>query len=185
LAAVPLDACARFIRNKMHPRDMEALFYEARPLLPRNLAYIAIGVFAATLAFAAVMQFATDIEFTPWALPVLAVVLVIVMVLSLTLRHAVSVTEEAVTIVQGYRRISIPMAEIFDSRFGELGLIRSYSDWDLKGVKHRAYMAVGDDLGVAMKLTGKRVVVVSVQDPEAMTKHLPREAQRCRSRSIG
>jgi hypothetical protein len=77
------------------------------------------------------------------------------------------------------------MAEIFDSRQGELALIRSYSAWDLKGVKHKAYMAVGDDLGVAMKLTGKRVVTVSVQDPEAMAKHLPREEQRCRSLSTG
>jgi len=164
---------------------MEALFYESRPLLPRNLAYILIGVFAATLAFAAVMQFATDIDFTPWALPVLALVLVVVMVLSITLKHAVSVTEEAVYIVQGYRRITIPMAEIFDSRQGELALIRSYSEWDLKGVKHKAYMAVGDDLGVAMKLTGKRVVTVSVQDPEAMIRHLPQEGQRCRWPSTG
>ena len=41
---------------------MEALFFESRPILPRMLAYIVIGVFMATLVFILVMQFATDVS---------------------------------------------------------------------------------------------------------------------------
>ena len=164
---------------------METLFFESRPILPRQLAYIVIAVFGATLAFTAVMQFASDIEFTPWALPVLAVAFVVIMVLCMVLKHAVSVTEEEIVILQGLRRIRIPMAEVFDHRVGELALIRNYSAWDMKGVKHRAYMAVGDENGVALKLTGKRVVVVSVQDPDAMAAYLPKEEERCRYPSTG
>ena len=45
--------------------------------------------------------------------------------------------------------------------------------WNLKGVKHRSYTRIGDECGIAMKVTGKRVVVVSTQDPEAAAGAVP------------
>ena len=54
-------------------------------------------------------------------------------------------------------------------------MIRSYDGWNLKGVKHKAYMAIGEDLGVAVKLTAKRVMVLSSAEPEALYDVLPKE----------
>jgi hypothetical protein len=146
-------------------------------MMPRQLSLIATGVMLATLAFMVFSKFVMDVEFTTWAIPVMAVVFAVVIALCFFLKHSVKVDPEGVKIVHAVSRMTIPMEEIIDNRTGELALIRSYDRWNLKGVKHKAYCAVGDDNGVAMKLTGKRVVVVSVIDPEAMAALLPKDTE--------
>jgi len=75
----------------------------------------------------------------------------------LVLRMSVSITQEGVAIVFAFRKVEIPAKEIIDVRKGDLGDIRNYAGWNLKGVKHRS---------VALKLTGKRVVVFSTPEFE-------------------
>ena len=65
-----------------------------------------------------------------------------------------------------FRKTVVRGDEVIDVRQGDLTEIRNYGNWNLKGVKHRSFSRVGDDEGVAMKLMGKRVVVVSTSEPE-------------------
>ena len=64
--------------------------------------------------------------------------------------------------------------EIIEVRIGELNVIKNYSNWTLKGVKYRTYSAVGEDMGVGLKITGKRVIYLSTKDPEALAAALPK-----------
>ncbi|MBQ8373347.1 MAG: hypothetical protein IJX35_03435, partial [Candidatus Methanomethylophilaceae archaeon] len=64
---------------------------------------------------------------------------------------------------------------VIDRRVGEIAAIKSYDNWNLKGVKHRSYVAIGEDNGVAVKLTGKRVLVLSSVDPQSIAELLPRD----------
>ena len=69
----------------------------------------------------------------------------------------------------------LPMDQIIDSRMGETAKIRNYGGYNLKGVKHSFYSAIGEEEGVAMKITGKRVVVVSCIEPESVYRLLPKD----------
>ena len=59
----------------------------------------------------------------------------------------------------------------------ELGEIRSYSNWSLKGVKHQNFARVGEEYGVALKVKGMRVVTISSGDHETLFARIPVESK--------
>lgn len=140
---------------------MEPSFSETRPIMPKSLTLIMAAVLLATAAFMAVWYAFADSGMTAAAVAVVAAVFVLIIAVMLTLRMSVSISSEGVAIVFAFRTVEIPAKEIIDVRSGDLGDIRSYAGWNLKGVKHSSYLCIGDDTGVALKLTGKRVVVFS------------------------
>lgn len=154
---------------------MEPLYRESRPLLPRNLTYLVAVVLVATLAFMAYSQYVLETQMASWMLPVSAVVFVVVIVILFVLRLDLEVYDDRVEITYLFRRSVIEGREVIDVRKGELSDIKNYGNWNLKGVKHRTYSRVGDDEGVAMKLLGKRVVVVSTSEPDTVFGLIPRE----------
>ena len=169
MPACPLSMATVFFQS------MDPLYRESRPILPRNLAYLAAAVLIATLAFMVFSQYVLETAMPSWTIPVSAVVFIVIIVVILVLRMDLEVYLDRVEIVYAFRRMVIDRSEVIDVRSGDLTEIRSYGNWNLKGVKHRLYSRVGDDDGVAMKLMGKRVVVVSTADPETVFPLIPRE----------
>lgn len=156
---------------------MDPRFLESRPLLPRQLSYVLAGTLVATVAFMAVSKYMMGVAMPGWAIPVVGVLFAAIIVLSFVLKLTVSVGEDGLDVRYAFRHLHFPWDEIIDTRMGELALIRSYDRWNLKGVKHKAYMVIGEDLGVAIKLTAKRVLVLSSEDPEALYDVLPKEEE--------
>lgn len=160
--------------HRMFVGGMEPLYRESRPILPRNLAYLAAAVLIATLAFMVFSQYVLDTQMPSWTIPASAIIFVIIIVVLLVLRLDLEVYEDRVEITYVFRRTVVRGEEVIDVRKGDLTEIRNYGNWNLKGVKHRSFSRVGDDEGVAMKLMGKRVVVVSTSEPEKVFGLIPR-----------
>lgn len=152
---------------------MDPRFEESRPIMPRSLSVITAAVLIATAAFMAVYGAVVDTDMPSWAVPAISVAFAVVIVLCLVLRMELAVTDDGVAIVYAFKRTEIGADEIIDMRFGDLGDIRNYANWNLKGVKHSSFSCIGDEGGIALKLLGKRVVVVSTEDPEAVSKLIP------------
>lgn len=156
---------------------MDPKFQESRPIMPLQLTYVLSAVLIATVAFMAISKYALDTDMPGWAIPVVAVVFVVIIVLSFVLKLSVMINDDGMDIQYAIRKVHIPMDEFIDRRVGEMSLIKSYDNWNLKGVKHRIYAAIGEDDGVAMKLTGKRVLVLSSKDPQAIADLLPTDEE--------
>ena len=152
---------------------MEPLYRESRPIMPRNLTYLVAAVLLATLAFMALSESLTGAGMPVWMIAASAVVFIIIIVALLVLRLDLVIYGDRVEITYAFRRITVRSEEIIDVRLGDLSDIRNYANWNLKGVKHRSYTRIGDECGIAMKVTGKRVVVVSTQDPESAARAVP------------
>ncbi len=155
-------------------------YTEDAPLLSRTLTYILAGTLVATL----VCMFVTSVP--SWMSIVSAVVFAIIIVFVWLARLSVKVSSEGVEVRYLFRRRNYPADTILDKRCGELTAIRNYSNWNLKGVKHRAFTRIDDEYGVALKLKGKQVVVISSADHERMFENVPveiveetEEAARC------
>ena len=153
---------------------MDPLYRESRPILPRNLAYLVAVVLIATLAFMVFSQYVLDTRMPSWTIPVSAVLFVVIIAVVLILRMDVVIHPDRVEIFYAFRRTVIGRDEIIDVRRGDLTEIRNYGGWNLKGVRHRTFSRIGDDDGVALKITGKRVVVFSTDDPEHVFGLIPR-----------
>ena len=163
---------------------MDASFRESRPILPKNLFLILTAVLLSTLAFMAVMVLFLHSDMPAWSLPVTAVLFMAIIVLCALMRLTVECTDDALTVRFIVRKVEIPYSEIIDKRCGELGDIRNYGSWNLKGVSHKTYSVIGDDMGVALKLLGKRVVVVSSQDAEGLFRTVRAESREERGCSL-
>lgn len=154
---------------------MESKYLESRPIMPRQLTYVLSAVFAATVVFMAFSSVFLDVSMPVWAIPAVAVVFALIIAGCFILRFTVGITDDSVDVVYAFRKLRIPLDEIIDRRTGEILHIKSYDKWNLKGVKYITYSAIGDDEGIALKLTGKRVLVLSSRDPEAMAALIPHE----------
>ncbi len=152
---------------------MEPSFKESRPIVPRRLSMILGAVLLLTVGFMAAMRAAGDMDMPSWAIPATFVAFLAVIAICALPRLEVECSDESVRIRYALRRMEIPFGDIIDKKRGDINEIRNYGSWNLKGVKHMTYTAVGDELGVAMKLTGKRVVVVSCEDMERLFSALP------------
>lgn len=153
----------------------DALFEESTPLLPRKLTYITAALLGATLVFMVVMDLTGGTSMPLWMVEVSAVLFAAIVVFLWIARMTVTVTSDGVSVSYIFRRMTFPRDDILDKRRGELSEIRHYSNWSLKGVKHNAYTRIGEDNGVALKLKGKRVVVLSSADPENLFETVPTE----------
>ena len=154
-------------------RFMDPKFRESRPILPRQLATILAATLLATLAFMALMPYLFDAYMPSWMLATTAVLFIIVIAVSFIPRMDLEVYDDSLVITHVFRRIEIPFEDILDKKFGSIYQIRNYGSYNLKGVKHRFYSVVGDDEGVAVRLTEKRVVVVSTQSPQEVHDMIP------------
>lgn len=156
---------------------MDPKFRESRPVLPRQLAIILTLTLLATLAFMALMPYFTSSNMPGWMLGVTAVLFIIVIAVSFIPKMDVEVFDDSLVITHIFRKIEIPFEEILDKKFGSVYQIRNYGSYNLKGVKHRFYSVIGDDDGVAVKLTENRVVVFSTPNAQEIHDMLPEKKE--------
>lgn len=153
---------------------MDPLYRESLPILPRNLALLAAVVLVATLVFMVYSRYVLDTAMASWVIPVTAVIFIVIIVILLVLRLDFTVYDDRVIIRYAFKTYTIEGKDVIDVRWGELGEIRNYANWNLKGVKHRAFTRIGDEEGVAMKLMGRKVTVVSSSEPGRVASLIPR-----------
>lgn len=152
---------------------MDDTYRESAPLLPRNLTLVIAGVLAATLICMALTR--GDSPMPAWVIPLSAAIFVIAVVFLLIARLDVEVDDEKVSFRFLFKEHVYKKEEILDKRVGALEAIKNYSQWDLKGVKHKSYTRVGEDDGVAIKLMGKRVTVLSSKTAQELFERIPVE----------
>ncbi len=145
----------------------DAVYSEENPLLPRNLTYI----LAAVLIVAVVAMPISGAE--TWMTATSALVFAIAIVFCLVAKLEVDVYPDRMEVTHLFRTRIYGRDEMLEKRCGELADIRSYSNWDLKGVKRLNYTRIGEDSGVAIKVRGMRVVTVSSQNPESLFASIP------------
>jgi len=151
----------------------DPIYREDRPLMPRNLSLTVAAVLASTL----VCMLICGSSVPSWTIAASAAIFAAAVLICFAAKLDVSVYPDRVEILFVTKRIVIPREEILDKRAGELGDIRSYSNWNLKGVKHQNFSRVGDDDGVSLKLMGKRVVTVSSADCRSLLDAIPTEGE--------
>ena len=156
---------------------MDASFRESRPILPKQLFLVMTGVLLSSLAFMAATVLLLHSDMPAWSLPVTAALFLAIIIVCALMKLDVECTEKGVSIRYIVRKVFIPREDIIGKRRGELGEIRNYGSWNLKGVSHKTYSVIGDDMGVALKIKGKRVVVVSSQRAEELFDAVPVEKE--------
>lgn len=151
----------------------ESAYVERGPLLPRKLTYVLSAILLATLVCMAV----TDSDLPAWMLSTTAVLFLIVIAAAFWTSLGIEVSSDKVVIRYLFKTYELTRDMILDKRCGELGEIRSYSNWSLKGVKHQNFARVGEEYGVALKVKGMRVVTISSGDHETLFARIPVESK--------
>ena len=145
----------------------DAVYREENPLLPRNLTYI----LASVLIVAVIAMPISGAEM--WMTAASALIFAVAIVFCLIAKLRVDVYPDRMEVAHLFRTRIYGRDEMLEKRCGELADIRSYSNWDLKGVKRLNYARIGEDSGVAIKVRGMRIVTISSQDPESLLASIP------------
>jgi len=153
---------------------MESSYQESRMILPKNLAILLSAMLVVTWIAMVVTKYAYS-DLPTVALIICGVVFAICVILCFAMRFSITVYDDRIEIFYIVKRTTIPKSEIITTRTGEINLIKNYSDWNLKGVKYKTYSAIGEEMGIGLKVTGKRVFYLSSKDPEAIAALLPKE----------
>ncbi len=165
-----------FIYIEGNGRLMQDMTYtEDAPILPRLLTYILAGVLLSTLACMAVMDLFTNSGMPSWMIPVTLIIFIVVLVIVWFAKFGVKVTSEGVEVNYLFKKYFYERDRIIDKRCGDLEDIKCYSKWDLKGVKRKTFIRIGDENGVALKIKGMEVVVISSSDYETLFEAVPVE----------
>jgi hypothetical protein len=143
-------------------------------ILPKNLAILLSAMLVVTWIAMVVTKYAYS-DLPTVALIICGVVFAICVILCFAMRFSITVYDDRIEIFYIVKRTTIPKSEIITTRTGEINLIKNYSDWNLKGVKYKTYSAIGEEMGIGLKVTGKRVFYLSSKDPEAIAALLPKE----------
>jgi len=154
---------------------MDPEYKESRSILPRNLTILlTVMLVVAWISILVTRQFYYS-GIPMIALTVCGVIFAAAIILCFVMRFDITVYEDRVEIFYIYKTTTIPKEQIIDTRVGELNRIKNYSDWNLKGVKYSTSSAVGEEMGLGLKVTGKRVFYLSSKDPEAIAALLPKK----------
>ncbi len=154
---------------------MEPSFVESRTIMPKNLAIIVALMLLAAWASMIVTKYLYYEDMSLAVIAICGAAFLITIVICFLLKFSVEIYDDRIEIIYIFRKTVIPKEQIIDTKSGELNVIKSYTAWSLKGVKYHTYSAIGEDLGVGLKVTGKRVYYLSTKDPDAMLSLLPKE----------
>ncbi len=154
---------------------MDPAYLESRVVLPRNLTIILTLVLLATWAFMTGYKYLYYPDIPDAAIIGSGIVFIIGCAICFLWKFSITVYDDRIEMKYAFMTTSIPKEQIIDTRVGELNIIKNYSDWTLKGVKYKTFSAIGEDMGIGLKVTGKRVFFMSTTDPEAIAALLPKE----------
>jgi hypothetical protein len=144
-------------------------------ILPKNLAIILSLVLVVTWLSIVVTKYVYYSGIQDSVIIGVGIVVAIAIVLAFILKFNITVYPDRIEMMYIVRTTSIPKEQIIDTRVGELNIIKNYSNWTLKGVSYHTYTAIGEEMGIGLKVTGKRVYFLSSKDPQAIADLLPKE----------
>ena len=139
----------------------------SEPVVPRNLAYVILAILVSTDAFLLVCTFIEEIDTPIWMFSASSIIFAIAIVAVLILRLKITIENDVLT-VRIIKKIEIPFESIMDHRIGDIERIKNYSEWGFKDVKYYNFICLGIYRGVTLKLLGKRIVTVSLINPEGL-----------------
>ncbi|MDR1954510.1 MAG: hypothetical protein LBP82_00980 [Candidatus Methanoplasma sp.] len=151
---------------------MAKTFEETQDILPRGAFIIMSAVLIATDAFMLICHFIESLAVPLWMFAAASVVFGGIIIFCFTVKLKISVVDDAIHI-RFLKRYNIPFGEVIDHKIGDIDVIRNYSGWGMKKVTFKNLICAGYDKGVSLKLTGRRVVTVSLGDPEKFASLLP------------
>ena len=154
---------------------MDPQYQESRMILPKNLAIILSLVLVVTWLSIVVTKYVYYSGIQDSVIIGVGIVVAIAIVLAFILKFNITVYPDRIEMMYIVRTTSIPKEQIIDTRVGELNIIKNYSNWTLKGVSYHTYTAIGEEMGIGLKVTGKRVYFLSSKDPQAIADLLPKE----------
>ncbi len=154
---------------------MDPVYQESRMVLPKNLAIILTLVLAATWAFMAVYKFVYYPDIPDAAIIAVGAAFIVCCLICFLLKFTITIDDEKITMKYAFMKSEVPKEQIIETRMGEFNIIKNYSDWTLKGVKYKSYSVIGEEMGVGLKVTGKRVFFMTTTNPEAIIGLLPKE----------
>jgi len=138
----------------------------SEPVVPRNLAYVVLAILVSTDAFLLVCTFIEEIDTPLWMFFASSAIFAIAIAAVFILKLKITIENDILT-VKVLKKIEIPFESIMDHRIGDIERIKNYSEWGFKGVKYYNFICLGIYRGVTLKLLGKRIVTISVVDPES------------------
>lgn len=151
---------------------MAGTFEETQDIMPRGIFIIMAAVLAATDIFILVCSFIESVGTPLWMFIATSAIFAAILAFLFLVKLKVSVEGDVIS-VRFLRQYVIPFGEIIDSRVGDIEMIRSYSGWGIKKVTFKNLICIGYDRGISLKLTGRRVMTVSLSDPEGFAALLP------------
>ena len=147
-------------------------FEEVQDLLPKDAFMIMASVLIATDAFILFCYFVWPLGIQLWIIAATSVIFGGTILFCWLVKLRVRI--ENSTIVVGFiKRHVIPFGDVIDHKVGDISIIRNFSGWGIKKVSFKNFICVGYDAGVSMKLMGRRVVTISLSDPEGFASLLP------------
>ncbi|MDR0523484.1 MAG: hypothetical protein LBG62_03585 [Candidatus Methanoplasma sp.] len=151
-------------------------FREVQDVIPRNAFMAFAFILVATDAFilACVLLGAGTPAWMFWAT---TATFAAVLLACATVKLRVSIDDSDIT-VSLVRTRRIPLGDVIDWKIGDMGSIRSYSGWGMDGVRFSSFATAGSERGISLKVAGKRVVSISLVDPEGFAASLPGGGER-------
>lgn len=154
---------------------MTVKYEEIENIIPKNAFYALIFILIASDAFMLVCALA-DIGTEMWMFAITTVIFAIIIVAAFFVKMKVSVDDEKIVVIL-VKKYVIPFSDIIDHKVGDIDIIRNYSGWGIKNVKFKNLICAGYEKGITLKLIGRKVMTVSLSDPEAFVSFIPEKKE--------
>ena len=151
---------------------MTETFEEVQDIMPKDAFMIMAAVLIATDVFVLICSFIEAVGTPLWMFIATSVIFGGVIIFCWLIKLRIRVENDAI-VIRFIKRYVIPLEEVIDHKTGDISIIRNFSGWGIKKVSFKNFIFLGHDRGVSMKLTGRRVVTVSLSDPEGFASLLP------------
>ena len=135
------------------------------------------SVLIATDVFILVCCFIESVMVPQWMFVLTSVIFGGVIVFFAALKLRVQIKDGVIT-VRFLKRYVIPFGEVLDHKVDDIDIVRNFSGWGLKKVTFKNCICAGYEKGIALKVTGRKVIAISLSDPERFASLLPAPQSR-------
>jgi hypothetical protein len=154
---------------------MDPAYQESRMIVPKNLAILMAVMLIVTWASMLFTRYVLNISMPELALWISGAFFIVAILLIFAMKYSLKVYDDRIEAFYIFRTTTLMKSDILETKSGELNIIKSYTPWSLKGVRYRTFSAIGDEMGVGLKMKGKRVYYLASVDPEAVLALIPKE----------
>jgi hypothetical protein len=147
-------------------------FEEVQDIIPKNAFVIMTAVLIATAAFMLICTYIESIGTPLWMFVSTSAIFAGLILFCFLVKLRIYI-EDSTIHIWFLKWYTIPFEEIIDHKVGDISIIRNYSGWGIKKVAFKNLICIGYERGVSLKLMGRKVVTVSLSDPDVFASLLP------------